>query len=164
MRVHTNGSHGIIPRLISQEWRKSLCSAAELGESCFLPLNSTGSKLSLEINTQKLTCSFSLDLSMYSHKYGRDHINQELCPESAYVPVLLPSLRCSSSTRETKPTQKTKDNTLNTTQWLPCAPVSHFTFTQSVSTVFPYSQHYYPESCRINRAAPRAQQHWLPLV
>lgn len=74
---------------------------------------------------------------MYSHKYGRDHIYQELCPESAYVPVLLPSLTCSSLNRETKATQKTKDNTLYITQWLPCAPVSHFTSTQRVSTLFP---------------------------
>lgn len=118
----------------------------------------TGSKLSLERNT--LSFSFSLDLSMYSHKYERDHIHQELCPESAYVPVLLPSLTCSSLNRETKAAQETKDNTLNITQWLPCTPVSHFTFTESVSTQFLYSQHY-PESCRINRAVPRA---WLPMV
>lgn len=151
MWVHTNWSHSITPRLISQEWREPHCSAAELSESCFLPLNSTGSKLSLRRNT--LSCYFSLDLSMHSHKYGRDRM--EFCPESAYVPVLLPSLTCSSLNRETKATQKAKDNILNTTQWLPCTPVSHFTFTQSVSTWFLYSQQY-PESCRINRAAPRA--------
>lgn len=91
------------------------------------------------------------------------HLSQELCPENAYVPVLLPSLTCSSFNRETKPTQKTKDNTLNITQRLPCTPVSHFTFTQCVFTRSLYSQHY-PEWCRMNRAVLRACKHWLPVV
>lgn len=68
--VSPHWSHSIIPRLISQERREPHCSAAELQESCFLPLNSTRSKLSLERNT--LSGSLSLDLSVYSHKYGRD--------------------------------------------------------------------------------------------
>lgn len=117
----------------------------------FCPLNSTESKLSKHL----------ISFFCFGFIYQCTPTNMEetfiagIMPRSAYVLALLPSLTCSSLNRETKATQKTEDNTLNITQWPPCMPVSHFTFSQCVSKQLLYSQHY-PESCRINRAVPRA--------
>lgn len=84
-------------------------------------------------------------------------IMPRICPESAYVPALLPSLACSSFNRETKATHKTKDNTLHITQYF----LVHLSVISLLLTVFLHD--FYTASTILSHAEQSCSQS-LPAV